>query len=152
MEAPMPEICFRINAPAVIHEKFDDELVAINLDTGVYHSLSSAAADAFQLLTEEATQTEVAEALATKYAATPEAIHAALTPFFEHLRKEDLICQVDVRKPRGPLQLAGGGSALPLVAPTLEAYRDLQSLFLLDPVHEVGEEGWPGAAPGSPEA
>ncbi len=103
MEAPMPEICFRINAPAVIHEKFDDELVAINLDTGVYHSLSSAAADAFQLLTEEATQTEVAEALATKYAATPEAIHAALTPFFEQLRKEDLICQVDVQKASRPL-------------------------------------------------
>jgi hypothetical protein len=148
----MSEICFRVNAPAVIHEKFDDELVAINLDTGVYHSLSGAAADAFQLLTEEATQREVAEALATKYAASVNDIHAALSPFFQQLRKEDLICQVDVRTPRGPLQLAGGGSDLPLGVPTLEAYRDLQSLFLLDPVHEVGEEGWPGPAPGSPEA
>jgi hypothetical protein len=148
----MPEICFRINSPSVIHEKFDDELVAINLDTGVYHSLSGAAADAFQLLTEEATQTEVALALATKYAASVEVIQAALTPFFQQLRKEDLICQVDVRTARGPLQLAGGGSAVPLVAPTLEAYRDLQSLFLLDPVHEVGEEGWPSTAPGPPEA
>ena len=43
----MPEICFRVNAPAVIHEKFDDELVAINLDTGVYHSLAGAAAMRF---------------------------------------------------------------------------------------------------------
>jgi hypothetical protein len=148
----MSELCFRINAPSVIHEQFDDELVAINLETGVYHSLSGAAADAFQLLTQEATQMEVAEALATKYAASVEAIDAALTPFFGQLRKEDLICQVEIRKPRGPLQLAGGGSNVPLVAPSLEAYRDLQSLFLLDPVHEVGEEGWPGAAPGSPEA
>jgi len=148
----MSELCFRINAPSVIHEKFDDELVAINLDTGVYHSLAGAAADAFQLLTEEATQGEVAEALATKYAANVETIQTALTPFFQQLRKEDLICQVDVRSPRGPLQLAGAGSGLPLVAPTLEAYRDLQSLFLLDPVHEVGEEGWPSTAPGPPEA
>jgi Coenzyme PQQ synthesis protein D (PqqD) len=148
----MSESCFRINAPSVIHEQFDDELVAINLETGVYHSLSGAAADAFQLLTQEATQMEVAEALATKYAAGVDAIHAVLTPFFEQLRKEDLICQVDVRKPRGSLQLAGAGSNAPLVAPTLEAYRDLQSLFLLDPVHEVGEEGWPTAAPGSPDA
>jgi hypothetical protein len=148
----MSEICFRVNAPAVIHERFDDELVAINLDTGVYHSLSGTAADAFQLLMQEATQSEVAQALATKYAAGVDAIEAALTPFFEQLRKEDLICQVDVRTPRGPLQLAGGGFDLPLVPPTLEAYRDLQSLFLLDPVHEVGEEGWPTPAPGSPEA
>ena len=143
------ETCFRVNAPAVIHEKFDDELVAINLDTGVYHSLAGAAADAFQLLTEEATLTEVAQALTTKYAATVDTIQAALTPFFEQLKKEDLICQVDVRKPRGPLQLADERSGVPLGVPTLEAYRDLQSLFLLDPVHEVGEEGWPN--PGSPE-
>jgi Coenzyme PQQ synthesis protein D (PqqD) len=148
----MPDLCFRINAPSVIHEKFDDELVAINLDTGVYHSLAGAAADAFQLLTQEATQAEVAETLATKYAASVESIQAALTPFFQQLRKEDLICQVDVRRSRGPLQLAGAGSALPLVAPTLEAYRDLQSLFLLDPVHEVAEEGWPSTAPSPPEA
>lgn len=148
----MSETCFRVNAPAVIHEKFDDELVAINLDTGVYHSLSGAAADAFQLLTEEATLTEVAEALAGKYAADMEAIRTALTSFFEQLRKEKLICQVDSRKPRGPLQLEGAGSNVPLGIPALEAYRDLQSLFLLDPVHEVGEEGWPNPAPGSPEA
>ena len=35
---------------------------------------------------------------------------------------------------------------VPAGAPTLEAYRDLQSLFLLDPVHEVSEEGWPERA------
>jgi len=55
----MPETCFRVDSPSVIYEKFDDELVAINLDTGVYHSLTGAAADAFELLTQEATQEEV---------------------------------------------------------------------------------------------
>lgn len=77
----MPEPCYRVNAPSVIYEKFDDELVAINLDTGVYHSLTGAAADAFELLTEEAAQEEVAAALATKYAAGYDAIDTALTPF-----------------------------------------------------------------------
>jgi hypothetical protein len=148
----MPQPCFRINAPAVIHERFDDELVAINLDTGVYHSLAGAAADAFQLLTQAASQDEVAAALATKYAAGVDVIEAALTPFFAQLRKEDLICQAEVEPSRGPLQLDGGASDLPFASPTLEAYRDLQSLFLLDPVHEVGEEGWPSPAPGPPEA
>ena len=56
----------------------------------------------------------MAEALATKYAASVDAIQTALTPFFQQLRKEDLICHVDVRTPRGPLQLAGVGSTLPL--------------------------------------
>jgi hypothetical protein len=147
----MPDQCFGVNVPSVIHEKFDDELVAINLDTGVYHSLTGTAADAFELLTEEATQEELAEALASKYAADPGTIYASLSPFFGQLQKEGLICLVDVRKERGPLQLAGGPSA-PFEPPTLEAYRDLQSLFLLDPVHEVSEAGWPNPAPAPPKA
>lgn len=148
----MSESYFRVNAPAVIFEKFDDELVAINLDTGVYHSLSGAAADAFELLAEEATQTEVAEALATKYAAGTDVIHAGLTPFFDQLRKEGLIHQVEIRKDRGPLKLAAPRAGLAFLPPTLEAYRDLQSLFLLDPVHDVGDEGWPEAKPAAPDA
>ena len=148
----MSEVCFRVNAPSVIYEKFDDELVAINLETGVYHSLSGPAADAFELLSEEATQSEVAETLSTGYTANLDVIRTALGPFFDQLRKEDLICPVETRKPRGALQLKNGVAGLPFSAPTLEAYRDLQSLFLLDPVHEVGEEGWPTPAPGSTEA
>lgn len=148
----MPETCFRVNAPSVIYEKFDDELVAINLDTGVYHSLSGAAADAFELLTDEATQEEVSVALATKYASGTDVIYTALTPFFEQLRKEGLIHQVEIGKERGPLRLADSRSGVPFSPPTLEAYRDLQSLFLLDPVHDVGEEGWPEPKSGAAEA
>jgi hypothetical protein len=140
-----------VNAPSVIYEKFDDELVAINLDTGVYHSLAGAAADAFELLTEEATQEEMSAALATKYAAGADEIHTALTPFLDQLRKEGLIHQVEVRKERPPLQLAGAPGAA-FSPPTLEAYRDLQSLFLLDPVHDVNEAGWPDAKPSASEA
>lgn len=148
----MPETRFRVNAPSVIHERFDDELVAINLDTGVYHSLTAAAADAFQLLGDGASKEELAEQLATKYAAPAEVIASALTPFFEQLRKEDLICEVDEGTPHAALHLGEGHAKVPFTPPTLEAYRDLQSLFLLDPVHEVSEEGWPSPAPGPSEA
>jgi hypothetical protein len=148
----MLEPCFRVNAPSVIYEKFDDELVAINLDTGVYHSLAGAAADAFELLTQEATQEEVSAALAAKYVAPQDAIHRALTAFFEQLRKEGLIHPVEIRKERDALHLAGAHSGVAFSPPTLEAYRDLQSLFLLDPVHDVGEDGWPEPKPGASEA
>jgi len=148
----MPETRFRINAPAVIHERFDDELVAINLDTGVYHSLAGAAADAFQLLSDGASRQELADQLATKYAAPAEFIASALIPFFEQLSKEALICEVDDGTPAGTLRLDDGQVKVPFKPPTLEAYRDLQSLFLLDPVHEVSEEGWPNPAPHSAEA
>ncbi|HEX3744654.1 MAG TPA: PqqD family peptide modification chaperone [Bryobacteraceae bacterium] len=135
--------CYRVDSPAVIYEKFDAELVAIHLDTGSYHSLMGAAADAFLLLAEEATALELAEALQARYEGDAESIHRVLVPFLAALEQEKLIARVEVRKSREPLVLPAEHPKLPFVPPTLEAYHDLQSLFLLDPVHEVGDRGWP---------
>jgi len=139
----MQTACFRVDTPAVIYEQFDMELVAIHLDTGSYHSLVGAAADAFLLLAEEATAEELAEALQMKYEGKPEEIAATLGPFLSALEAEKLIARVEVRTTRGPLRLAAQSPKLPFVPPSLAAYHDLQSLFLLDPVHEVGDRGWP---------
>jgi len=139
----MPEACFRINTPAVIFERFDEELVAINMDKGTYHSMAGSAADAFVLLAEEATAGELAGALCNKYAATAAEIESALAPFLEQLRSEQLIVPVETRKPREPLRIAGEESGMPFAAPGLQAFRDLEGLLLLDPIHEVGDEGWP---------
>lgn len=142
----MAEPCFRVNAPAVIFERFDEELVAINMDKGTYHSMAGPAADAFLLLSEEGTVGELAGALANKYAATPEQIATTLAPFLDQLREEQLIVSVETRKPRDPLRIAGNESGVPFAAPSLQAFRDLEGLLLLDPVHEVGDEGWPPPA------
>ena len=40
-----------------------------------------------------------------------------------------------------------GAARLPFAAPVLEKHTDMQDLILLDPVHEVGAEGWPHPAP-----
>lgn len=143
---------YRIASPAVIYERFDDELVAINLNTGVYHSLVGTAADVFQLLPEAASAQEIAEALTAKYAASSSQILDAITPFFQQLLTEELVTVVEEPKERKPLKFSTDVTGVPLVPPTLEAYRDLQSLFLLDPVHEVSDQGWPQAASPGPEA
>lgn len=135
--------CFRINAPAVIFERFDEEVVAINMDKGTYHSMSGPGADAFMLLSQEATAGELSGALAKRYAATEQEIGTALSPFLEQLRDEQLIVPVEASTRREPLQIAGGESGLPFTAPVLEAFRDLEGLLLIDPIHEVGEDGWP---------
>ena len=145
----MDSQCFRVNSPSVIYEQFDGELVAIHLDTGAYHSLLGAGADAFLLLTEEATASELAEALQTKYDASLEQISRALVPFLAALEAEKLIAAVEVRRSRDPLRLAATGAKLPFGPPSLEAYHDLQSLFLLDPVHEVSDQGWPQSVEGA---
>jgi hypothetical protein len=146
----MQDICFRIQTPSVIFEQFDGELVAIHLDTGAYHSLLGTAADAFLLLDQEATPVEIAATLATKYDASAATIAMTLTPFFAALEAEQLITRVEVRTPRGPLLLTNADPKIPFTAPSLEAFHDLQSLFLLDPIHEVSDQGWPHPLEASP--
>ena len=139
----MQDSCFRINTPSVVYERFDHELVAIQMGTGAYHSMVGVAADAFDLLSEEATAAELADALAVRYAATSSEILAALDPFLEQLQMQELIAPVETRKSRSRLRILGNESGLPFVAPSLEAFQDLEGLLLLDPIHEVAEEGWP---------
>lgn len=148
----MKETCFRVNAPDVIFEQFEDELVAINLDTGAYHSLVGAAADAFLLLSEEATADELSHALAQKYAATADEIRRVMDAFIAQLEQESLIAIVPEPTRTMPLRIPGNQTGVPFVPPNVDAYHDLASLFLLDPIHDVGEEGWPKQAPsaGSP--
>jgi hypothetical protein len=148
----MQALTYRIDSPSVIFERFDGELVAIHLDTGAYHSLFGAAADAFSLLVEEATVDDLAEALQRKYDASSTAIAAALVPFLAALDAEKLIVTVAQGGPRRPLSLEAEEPRLPFTPPTLEAYHDLQGLFLLDPVHEVGDQGWPQPIQSSPSA
>ena len=38
--------------------------------------------------------------------------------------------------------------AAPFAARDLVSFDDMQSLLLLDPVHDVEDRGWPHAAPG----
>lgn len=142
----MLEGCFRINSPSVIYERFENELIAIHLGIGSYHAMVGAATEAFVLLSEQATGLELADALATRYAATPSQIATALAPFLEQLQEQQLIVPVETPAARGPLRVNGNESGLPFVAPTLEAFNDLEGLLLLDPVHEVGDEGWPPPA------
>ena len=136
---------YRVDSPSVIFEQFDGELVAIHLETGAYHSLFGTSADTFMLLTQECSVQELAEALHTKYDAPVGAIGMSLKPFIDSLIAEKLIATVETAASRGPLQLDKSATKLPYTPPSLQAYHDLQALFLLDPVHEVGEQGWPQA-------
>lgn len=145
---------FRINSPSVVFERFDDEVVAINLESGVYHSLTGCAADIFHLLEQSASLPEMRDLLERKYDASSGDIEAAITPFLAKLDEHGLSAKsTDAASARPPLFLPGIGSEAraAFVPPAIEAYSDLQNLLLLDPVHDVGEMGWPQQPnPGSP--
>jgi hypothetical protein len=138
-------------APEIVHETIQGEVVVIDLESGCYYSLSGAAADVWARLQQPATLEDVVEALSARYAAAAGEIETAVSTFFESLESEGLV----VAAPDGaaglqPLAAADHATAgAPFVAPALQKYSDMQDLLQIDPIHEVGEAGWP--ARGTPE-
>jgi len=134
----------------VTHERLDDEVMAIDLETGAYFALDDAAADAWMLVTRGATIDEMAAVVAARYDTTVDAARADLERFVAELERERLLV------PRDPddkvtVDITGEGAVtlpdLPepraYVAPVVNKYDDLEELLRLDPVHDVDEVGWP---------
>jgi hypothetical protein len=141
---------FFLNQADVIFERFDEEIVAIQLSSGNYHSISGAGIDAFLLLASEPTIEELVDALARKYDASAATIAQDMKAFLDLMRAESLI---GVRETQSvafqPLELMPPRHAVPYAPPSLQPFRDLQDLFLIDPVHDVGPQGWPQTRPGT---
>src|SRR6202022_1755518 len=72
-------------ASQMIFERFDDETVAMNLESGAYHSLMGAAEDIFFLLAQGPTKAEIVSALGAKYAASDAALSDATATFMDSL-------------------------------------------------------------------
>ncbi|HDL20110.1 MAG TPA: PqqD family protein [Nitrospirae bacterium] len=142
---------FRINKPHVINEIIDGEVVILNLDTGNYYSMDKAGADIWGLIEGDAGVGEIVEEIATRYAGKREDIEDAVDTLIKELIEEHLIVSVDGSGSEGDVVSAVrdksvNEKSLPeFKAPLLHKYSDMQELLLLDPIHDVGESGWPGA-------
>lgn len=130
---------YRINQPMVVSEVFDGEAIIINLDTGNYYSLLGTATYIWEALATGHTVETVSEAL-TRNASGSHA-QTEVAAFIDTLLTEGLIVTDASTNVRAPLEPA----PIVYVLPQLNKFTDLQTLLLLDPIHEVEEEGWPRA-------
>ena len=128
---------YKLDTKALTFEKFDDELIVINLARGTYSSLTGSAPAIFDLLAEAQSAADIARHFGFDPDKSPEASEIVA---FLHLLAEN-----------GFLETVVGGTsspppAKPLAwnAPTIEVFHDLSDLMALDPIHEVDPEaGWP---------
>lgn len=137
---------FRINAPTVISETIDGEAIIINLDTGAYYSLRETGAAIWQLIEQGATGQAISAELIQRYDSSLPTIEAGLQSLLDELVQDQLIVPHDGE--RTLPQSAGSiptdcHRKLPFTPPTLEKFTDMADLLLLDPIHDVSEQGWP---------
>jgi hypothetical protein len=136
---------FRINAENVVHEEVDGEVIAIDLANGCYYSLSGSAPAAWELLARGASAAELSAALKSRFEAEPGAIEGAVSDLLDRLRESDLVVAAQGVEPPPPPSHAS--EPIPFQPPGFERYTDMKDYFLLDPIHEVGDAGWPKPAP-----
>jgi hypothetical protein len=143
----MDVVCVRVNAPQVIFEAIDGEVIIIDLGTGTYFAAKGAAAEVWGLLVSAPVVSVegLVDVLAPVYGVPRAEVEAGVSEFVEELLGEGLVVAVE----GGVGAVVSGpvaGGAGPFV-PRLEKYTDMQDLVLIDPVHQVDAAGWPPAAP-----
>ena len=90
-DVPVGDLRVELDSPRVIAEVIDDEVVAINLETGSYYSLRGSAAAIWSLLLQGRTVADVASRLGFRYEAEPDAIRIQAERFVTELLAESLL-------------------------------------------------------------
>lgn len=142
---------FECNEPSVIFERFDDETILINLDSGRYYSLDPVGVVVWEMITHPLSIEELLARLKSHYDADESAIESALLDFIEKMKEEQLIRPCRQAPPAATDTTADAllPEARAFAAPVLARYEDMAEMLLLDPVHDVAEAGWPQAPPAS---
>jgi len=124
--------------PRLAADVFDGEYIIANLDTGLYYSVQGLAVSLLNALPFE----DEAGLVRFFCEALPEhatVIEAELRPVFRQLLEEDVIRSVEGAgitarvRPDAPAEYQ---------SPKFNKYADMQDLLMLDPIHDVDEEGW----------
>lgn len=138
----------RINAPNVVSEQFEREIVVVNLETGCYFSLLGSAPTIWQALEQGPTPIDqLIHAITLAHDCSGVDAHPMIINLLHELLNQNLI--IASEPPETPItttELCPHASTL-FEPPILEVFTDLQDILLLDPIHDVDEAGWPVAAP-----
>ncbi len=134
-----------VNEPSVISEVIDGETIVLNFESGHYYSFNPTASEIWMRLCAGNPVAATAECVARRFAVDASIIEAEVAAFARRLEEEQLIR----RAPGGTVPAtaasatACGGSSEVFSSPDFEKFTDMEELLLLDPIHEVGDSGWP---------
>jgi len=144
----MSDRCYELNAPTVIGEIIDGEVMVMNLQQGIYYSVAGAGAAIWPALSGGCPSNTLAAALSSATGVPLQTIDADLDAFVQRLLDETILRPADASGTAAAPTLDGIANYDGLA---FERYDDMRAMLILDPVHEVGEFGWPQRGEPPPE-
>jgi len=133
---------FRLNQPQIVYETFEGEVLAINLDSGTYYSIPGMSAKVWGWLIDGVPVESVRRAMLASCIGDGPTIEADLRSFVHRLETEKLIAPIEDASDAEEPQMAVPAPT-PYTPLTIDGFTDMQDLLLLDPIHDVEQEGWP---------
>ena len=136
---------FELNSPKVIGEAIDGEVMIIDLVSGIYFNLTGTSAATWPLLAGgvplHAIVASVSDSCEPKVDAA--AIARDLAAFVDRLIAEEIVRELSPATPRAPATAALLLGNATYTGFAINRYDDMRALLVVDPVHEVGDFGWP---------
>lgn len=134
-----------VNTQKVAHQLIDGEVIIIDFDTGAYYSTDETGAEVWGWIARGASLPQIIGSMTQRYSGDHATIASEVSRFVDELASEALITSLPgaaVDGDTGPMP--GTATDRPAFeAPVLCKYTDMEDLLLSDPIHEVGESGWP---------
>lgn len=125
-----------------MHEYIDDEAIIIDLGKGCYYTTNTSATFIWLLIGSRPSWGAIIETVAKACNESPENIIEAINSFLQDLLAHQLINTTDANE-----TLPAESNSLPslthFITPSLKIYDDMKELLLIDPIHEVDNNGWP---------
>ena len=138
---------FKINNGPVVFENYNNEVVAVNLDSGAYYSLVGASSQLWNLIFTNHSVEQISTYFIATLEGDSELIKSALYAILTQLEEAGLIIENLSTEPSPAISATE--SAIEKTSFNgfdMMVYTDMQDLLLLDPIHDVDDSGWPAAS------
>jgi hypothetical protein len=137
---------YTINRVKIVEETIDGEVIIINLDKGHYFSLNGTGTDIWKYIKLGIPISDIIANIKASYSDPKNSIEHSINKLLINLLAEELIIAPD----QNNLDLNSipnidikNDNKIIFIEPVLEKYTDMEDLLLLDPIHDVDEQGWP---------
>ncbi len=138
----MNQEVYRIRRPDVVSEAFDGEAVVVNLRLGRYYAFTPLASEVWERLAASPALGELVESALPQWS-DPAVAERELRTFLKRLEEEELIeLAPPPNRETVPFEPLAARDDATL---DFEIFTDLEDLLVLDPIHDLDENGWPVA-------